>query len=177
MLFQFAIAHIFPHLQFKMKDTKAILNKLIDIKKTFPNGLPANAINIGCDVKKLYPSIDSAMGLEAVIKWLRLYPNPDGLPLQFVMELGQICVEENACEFLDRFFCPNCGTATGPPHACNFANIFLGELDLEIVQQRREVETTGWTLYRDDGWMVALNGLDDVQTIEDILQNLHPNIK
>ena len=42
------------------------------------------------------------------------------------MDLGQICVEENATEFLDRFFCPNCLTAAGPPHACDFANIFMG---------------------------------------------------
>ena len=64
-------------------------------------------------------------------------------------------------------------------HACDFADIFMGELDQEIVQQfaRRGVETTGWTLYRDDGWTVALNGLEDVETIENILQNLHPNIK
>ena len=55
----------------------------------------------------------------------------------------------------------------------------MGELDQEIVQEfsRRDIETTGWTLYRDDGWTVALNGLDDVEAIEDILQNLHPNIK
>ena len=39
------------------------------------------------------------------------------------------------------------------------------------------METTGWTLYRDDGWTVALNGLEDVETIENILQNLHPHIK
>jgi hypothetical protein len=103
-LFQFAIAHVFPHLESKMKDTKAILNKLLEIRKRFPNGLPANAINIGCDVVKLYPSIDMAMGLAALRKWLQLYPNPDGLPLQFIMELGEICVEENACEFLGRFF-------------------------------------------------------------------------
>jgi hypothetical protein len=162
-----------------MKDTKAILSKLLEIRRNFPTGLPATAINIGCDVVKLYPSVDMAMGLAALKKWLQKYPNPDGLPLQFIMELGQICVEENACEFLGRFFCPNCGTATGPPHACDSADIFMGELDQEIVQEldRRGIETTGWTLYRDDGWMVALDGLTDMADIENILQNLHPNIK
>ena len=104
----------------------------MEIKKNFPNGLPPRAINIGCDVKKLYPSIDSDMGLAAVKEWLQLFPNPDDLPLQLVMELGQLCVEENACEFLERFFCPNCGTATGPPHACDFADISMGELDMKV---------------------------------------------
>ena len=55
----------------------------------------------------------------------------------------------------------------------------MGELDQEVVQEldRRGIETTGWTLYRDDGWMVALDGLTDMPDIENILQNLHPNIK
>ena len=131
-----------------MKDTKAILNKILEIKKQFPNGLPPSAINIGCDVMKLYPSIDSTMGLEAVKKWLRLYPNPDGLPLQLIMDLDLICVEENASEFMDGFFCPNCGTATGPPHACDFADIFMGELDEYIVREldRRGVPTAHYWL-------------------------------
>jgi hypothetical protein len=116
-LFQFAIAHIFPHLTSKMKDTKAILTKLLEIKDKFPNGLPEGAVNVGCDVKKLYPSIDSVLALIAVDAWLQLYPNPDGLSRELLMDLGKICVEENSCEFLGRFFCPNTGTATGPPHA------------------------------------------------------------
>ena len=137
-----------------MKDTKAILNRIIEIRERFPNGLPESAINVGCDVKKLYPSIDSAMGLAAIKKWLQRFPNPDGLPLQFIMDLGQICVEENACEVLDGFFCPNCGTATGPPHACDFADIFMGALDEKLVQEldNTGVENTGWTLYRDGWW-------------------------
>ena len=57
--------------------------------------------------------------------------------------------------------------------------IFMGELDKTFVQQFEEknIETTGWTIYRDDGWTVALNGIGDVPVIEDVLQNLHPDIK
>ena len=33
------------------------------------------------------------------------YPNPDRLPIDLILELGQICVEENACEFMDKFSC------------------------------------------------------------------------
>ena len=55
----------------------------------------------------------------------------------------------------------------------------MAELD-ELVEQRledNEVQTTGWTIYRDDGWMMALGGVDDIPVIEDILQSLHPNIE
>ena len=71
-----------------------------------------------------------------------LFPNPDGLSTQLIMELGKIYVEENPCEFLGRFFCPNSGTATGPPHASDFADIFMGVLDKKVVSEL--VENTGW---------------------------------
>ena len=136
-------------------------------------------MNIGCDVKKLYPSIDSLIALAAVDEWLRLYPNPDGLSRELMLDLGKLCVEKNSCEFLNRYFCPNSGTATGPPHACDLADSFMGELDKTVVQQFEEknIETTCWTISRDDGWTVALNGIGDVPVIEDVLQNLHPDIK
>ena len=41
----------------------------------------------------------------------------------------------------------------------------------------REVENTGWTLYRDDVWMVLLDGLNDLPAVYNLLQGLHPNIK
>ena len=80
---------------------------------------------------------------------------------------------------MDKFYCPNSGTATGPPHACDYVDIFMGELDKMVVErlEEREVNTTDWTLYRDDGWLIALSGLEDIPVIEDILQNLHPNIR
>ena len=70
-------------------------------------------------------------------------------------------MEENICEFLERYFCPNTGTATGPPHACDFADIFMGELDKVMGEKLEEanVENIGWTIYRDDGWLVVTNGL------------------
>ena len=54
------------------------------------------------------------------------------------------------------------GTATGQAHACDLADYFMGELDKMVVQQfeEKEIETTGWTLYRDDGWAFALNASD-----------------
>ena len=55
-----------------MKDTKAILNKLLQINEKFPEGLLEEAINVGCDVVKLYPSCDNEMGLDALKNWLEL---------------------------------------------------------------------------------------------------------
>jgi hypothetical protein len=98
-------------------------------------------VNIGCDVNinKLYPSIDSLIALAAVDEWLRLYPNPDGLSRELLLDLGKICVEENSCAFLNRYLCPNSGTATGPLHACELADIFMGELDKRKRNLKRKI--------------------------------------
>ena len=55
----------------------------------------------------------------------------------------------------------------GPPHACDFADIFMGALDVKVTDELEErgIENTGWTIYRDDGWVVALNGIEDVPVI------------
>ena len=89
------------------------------------------------------------------------------------LDLGKICCEENSCEFLDRLFSQNQGTSTGPPHACDF----VAELDKKVVEKLDEesIESTDWTIFRDDGWITLLNG-SQVE-VEEILQNLHPNIK
>ena len=162
-----------------MKDTKAILNKILQINEQFPDGLPEEAINVGCDVVGLYPSCDNEMGLDALKNWLELHPNPDGLPTQLILDLGKICCEENSCEFLNRFFSQNQGTSTGPPHACDFVDIFVGELDKKVAEKIDEenIESTDWNIFRDDGWITLLKGLQDLDKIEEILQNLHPNIK
>ena len=75
------------------------------------------------------------------------------------MELARICLSENTCEFLQRFFNPNSGTATGPPHAGEFCDIAMAPLDREVERklEEKQVEHTGWTRYRDDGWNVLLS--------------------
>jgi hypothetical protein len=127
----------------------------------------------------MYPSIDQQFGLEALADYLGRYPNPEGLPAALILQLARICLEENTCEFLGRFFNPNSGTATGPPHACDFCDVAMAPLDAEVERRLEEagVEHTGWTLFRDDGWMVLLGGMADLPVTEEILQTLHPNIE
>ena len=39
------------------------------------------------------------------------------------------------------------------------------------------MEHKGWSIFRDDGWLVLLGGMGDVPAVEEILQSLHPSIK
>ena len=176
---QMSISHLFQHLSSKVQDTKDILRRCSDINNNHPDGLPDTAINLGCDVTDMFGSIDQEYGVSALEERLGRHPNPEGLPTNLILELTKICLEENSCEFLERFFKPNSGTATGPPHACDFCDVAMAPLDEMVVQvlEERGVLNTGWTLFRDDGWLVLLRGMEDVPVVEDILQNLHPAIK
>ena len=51
----------------------------------------------------------------------------------------------------------------------------MWELDKTVVSElvTRGVENTGWTLYRDDGWIILPSGTDDVPVGNTIL---HCNI-
>ena len=143
-----SIAHLFKHLPHKLKNTQALLGKIIDINESHPEGLPDQAINLGCDVVNMFGSIDQDYGLQALEERLARHPNPDGLPPALILDLARICLQENSCEFLGRFFCPNSGTATGPPHACEFCDVAMAPLDdkVEAEMERMGISHTGWTI-------------------------------
>jgi hypothetical protein len=176
---QMSISHLFQHLPHKLRNTQALLQRISDINNSHPEGLPDSAINLGCDVVNMFGSIDQEFGLAALEERLRRHPNPDGLPTPLLLELAKLCLEENSCEFLGRFFCPNSGTATGPPHACEFCDVAMAPLDDMVSQQleQRGVENTGWTIFRDDGHLVLLGGMGDVEVVREVLQALHPSIQ
>ena len=77
------------------------------------------------------------------------------------------------------FFCPNSGTATGPPHACEFCDVAMAPLDTMVRQEleARGVANAGWTIFRDDGYLVLLGGMEDVGVVEEVLATLHPSIR
>jgi hypothetical protein len=176
---QMSISHLFQYLPHKLKNTQALLRKISDINTDHPQGLPEGAINLGCDVENMFGSIDQQSGLEALRERLELHPNPEGLPAALLLELAQICLQENSCEFLGRFFCPNSGTATGPPHACEFCDVAMAPLDDMVARRLEElgVANSGWTIFRDDGYLVLLGGMEDVGVVEEVLGALHPNIR
>ena len=90
------------------------------------------------DVTNLYSNVDNGMGIPAVDRLLGKYPNPDGIPKQCIMDGLEICLRCNACRYQPengtwRYFNHNRGTSTGPCHACEYVDCFMGSLDDHIV--------------------------------------------
>ena len=78
-------------------------------------------------------------------------------------------------QFNDKFYLPNRGVAMGACHACDFSDIWMGD----ITQKHLDtcpVDTLHFSLYRDDGLDMLLNGLVEKRILEDHLNQLHPNL-
>ena len=104
------------------------------------------------------------MGIPAVRRMLQSHPNPEGLPTDMIIKALKICLEENFCEFCGEQFKVNSGTAMGPFHSCDYADIFMSELDDSLVQKMADEN-------------ILLNCDDDLPEFTEALESLHPNIK
>ena len=77
------------------------------------------------------------MEVPATEKLLKDNPNPK-FPSTCILEALDIALHGNACQYTDGngrtlFAKPNHGTGMGPCHACDYVDIFMGELDRELV--------------------------------------------
>ena len=180
-LVQDSIRHLVLKLNYKTKDTKAIHQIIKQLNRQWQQlgGIPETAKQVAADIQKLYPSVGNNMGIPAVKRLLESNPNPDGLSTDLITEALTICLEKNFCEFCGEHFKGNSGVQMGPYHACDYADIFVGELDEQIVEKLAEnnIEHTQWTIFRDDGWDILLNADQDLPKFEDILDKRHDNIK
>ena len=112
------------------------------------------------------------MGIPAVRRLLERYPNPEGLNTDLIIEALKICLEENFCEFCGNYYKVNSGTAMGPCHSCDYADIFMNELDEHLVDQLEQegIEHTKWSIFRDDGHDLLIHAEEDLPKFEDILE-------
>ena len=191
---QIAIGHLTNFLPYQVIDTKEFLQKIDEINKNF-SPLPASARLVICDVVSLYPSVDNTMGVPAVRKALVEHPSTVQASTECVVQALDLALTNNVCSYTDGegttiVAAPNKGTAMGPCHACDYVDVFMGELDTKIVEdapvpllsstlppeQSNEHASCDWSRFRDDGFTILPNE-SDVSTFEDHLQQLHPGIK
>ena len=103
-----------------------------------------------------------------------------------------MALHTNSCQYTDGdgrtlFAKPNHGSAMGPCHACDYVDIFMGELDRELVPYcpvtllpsralplcKNELMYLDWSRFRDNG-ITTLPNSEYVSAFEQHLQNLPP---
>ena len=189
---QAAISHLHEHLTYQVIDTKSFLKKVMEINDAMPP-LPQEATLAVCDVVALYPNVNNDMGLPAIENSLTKHPpSTVDTSKKCVLEALDICLSNNVCAYTDEqnktiYASPNHGTAMGPAHACEYVDVYMGELDTKLVEtspvplisslvpaETREAHKyLDFSRFRDDGFTILLNN-DHVDAFTKHLESLNP---
>ena len=156
------------------KSTKEVLSVLNELNENHAP-LPDTARLVLPDAMKMYPNVDTEEGLSSVHRRLQNNPSPLGLSPDTVVSGLKICLRCNCVKFKDKFYLPNRGVAMGTCHACDFSDIWMGDITQQHVDTC-PADTLHFTLYRDDGLDVLLNGEEELRIFKDHMNNLHPNL-
>ena len=138
--------------------------------------LPDTARLVLPDVTNMYPCVDTEQGLLSVHRRLQTNPSPLGLSPDMVVRGLRICLRCNCVQFRDKYYLPQRGVAMGACHACDFSDIWMGDVTQKHIDTC-PVETLHFTLYRDDGWDILINGEQDLAAFEEHLNNLQQNLQ
>jgi hypothetical protein len=125
-----------------IKDTSDFLQKLESV-----GHIPSTAILCTIDVIGLYPHIPHGEGLEALpgafnrAEW--------ELPVEDLVSLARLVLENNYFEFDEKIFRQKLGTAIGTKFAPGFANILMGHLEEKFLETC-ELKPWVWWRFLDD---------------------------
>ena len=102
------------------------------------SGLPVcsdNAILVTADVQSLYTNIQPNKGLEALRK---MYDKYDvSMPFEEINRLLELSLLHNDFLFNDQWFLQTSSTAMGKQYAPSFANIFMANLEDEVLRKAK----------------------------------------
>ena len=133
------------------------------------------SILVSADVSGLYTVINHEEGAEACREALERRPEIERrrLPSKVISDLVLLILKSNCFTFLKRYFHQIVGTAMGTPMAPSYANIFMGKVESEMLQEY-EVNTglkpTLWLRFLDDIFFVWPYGPEKLNEFIEFMQ-------
>jgi hypothetical protein len=139
-----------------MKDSIELQQSLMD---AFPNGLPPNAKSFSVDAVGMHANIDTSHGLQVISDWLSLYKDdlPADFPSDMVNASLKLIMTDNILQFGDTFWRQLRGTAMGTSTAVNYANLYVGLLEVTTLLKKFRKELLFYRRFIDDGIGVWLS--------------------
>ena len=154
-----------------LKDTTDFINF---IETTI---VPENAILVSMDVTSLYTNIPQEEGTETVCKaYDSFYKDNPPIPKQHLKKALKLILQENSFEFNGKNYLQIHGTAMGTKMAVAFANIFMAEVETQILNQSA-LKPLIWKRYIDDIFSIWNVNKDEVTQFIKQANNHHPTIK
>ncbi len=125
-----------------LKDTWDFLQKLEKIQ------VPHNALLITLDVESLYTNIQIEEGLKSVRNIFR--KNPKILrPDKHILKLLELSLRNNDFQFNGQWYLQISGTAMGKKFAPSYANIYMAELEQELLGKAGKLPLAYWRFLDD----------------------------
>ncbi len=152
-----------------VKDTPDFLSKISKFKPS------KNSLLITLDVDALYTNINNKDGLKTVKSAFENNPDPKRPDLQ-ILELLEICLENNDFMFNGEWFLQTYGTAMGRKFAPNYANLFLAQWEKEALSKCTLLPDC-YLRFLDDIFIIWPHSEQEFWTFFNTLNNHHPTIK
>ena len=154
-----------------IKDTTDFIN-FIENKK-----FPEETLLVTMDVTSLYTNIPQEEGTQIVCKaYDRHYQNNPPVPTEFLREMLRLILKENSFKFTNKSYLQLSGCAMGTKMAVAFANIFMGEIETQIVKSS-ETKPIEWKRFIDDIASFWTTTKDEVLQFIKKANEFHPTIK
>lgn len=152
-----------------LKDTYDFIDKIKELI------IPPNALLFTIDIDSLYTNIETEVGLKAVEKCMRQYPDP-ARPDTYILKLLEINLTRNDFEFDSKFYLQTKGTAMGKKFAPSYANIFMADWEHTALTSAPK-RPHAYYRFLDDIWGVWTHSMEDFIKFTDHLNHHQQSIK
>ena len=154
-----------------IKDTTDFINFIEKTK------IGQDTILVSMDVSSLYTNIPQEEGTNTVCKAYEKFHNYNPpIPTRFLREMLVLILKENSFQFNGENYLQTHGTAMGTKMAVSFANIFMAEIEIKIIQQS-DTKPKVWKRYIDDIFSLWDCGKTNVDHFIEQANKFHPTIK
>ena len=129
------------------------------------------------DVTSLYTNIPHEEGIASVYKaYDNFHSNNPPIPTPYLREMLTLILKENSFQFNGKNYLQIHGTAMGTKMAVAFANIFMANIETQIVSQSF-VKPTDLKRYFDEFFSLWDTGKYDIERFIEQANSYHPTIK
>ena len=141
--------------------------------------LPPGSKPYSIDIKSFYTNILVREGIEAFRKTLEETSNLS-IPVDYLIKLLKLVMESNIFTFDNEFWIQLIGTSMGTRVAPTYANLFMGKLEKQLLQNcpenlKRFLHT--WKRYIDDVLVIWTGSEAEFEEFFNFLNSFHSTIK
>ena len=122
----------------------------------------------------LYPHIPHVEGLEALTRAFDIAESK--LPVDELISLARLVLENNYFEFDEKIFRQKLGTALGTKFAPGFANMFMSYLEEKFLSTSK-LRPWVWWRFLDDVFVIWLHSEEELNLFLSRLNSFHETIK